>query len=130
FLLLLYYLFCYCFFFFQAEDGIRDFHVTGVQTCALPISLVRPEPVFVRFTRTFVRSAQVFGRTCVWIVVWPWAGFGAEAACRGPKCRAPQVSQTPRGLRRLGRILYLYKPPHVWYYDSTGCVFLSPSRSP
>src|SRR5690606_41120823 len=25
-------------FFFQAEDDIRDFHVTGVQTCALPIS--------------------------------------------------------------------------------------------
>src|SRR5690606_39415381 len=25
------------YFFFQAEDGIRDFHVTGVQTCALPI---------------------------------------------------------------------------------------------
>src|SRR5690625_3910328 len=28
----------YVFFFFQAEDGIRDGHVTGVQTCALPIS--------------------------------------------------------------------------------------------
>src|SRR5690606_41122846 len=27
--------------FFQAEDGIRDFHVTGVQTCALPISGAR-----------------------------------------------------------------------------------------
>src|SRR5690606_32411857 len=27
-------------FFFQAEDGIRDFHVTGVQTCALPISSI------------------------------------------------------------------------------------------
>src|SRR5690625_5174524 len=27
------------FFFFQAEDGIRDGHVTGVQTCALPISV-------------------------------------------------------------------------------------------
>src|SRR5207253_7741120 len=26
-------------FFFQAEDGIRDGHVTGVQTCALPISV-------------------------------------------------------------------------------------------
>src|SRR3989442_15913870 len=26
-----------CFFFFQAEDGIRDADVTGVQTCALPI---------------------------------------------------------------------------------------------
>src|SRR5690606_29332829 len=29
-------------FFFQAEDGIRDFHVTGVQTCALPISSRAP----------------------------------------------------------------------------------------
>src|SRR2546422_1695579 len=28
---------CYFFFFFQAEDGIRDVAVTGVQTCALPI---------------------------------------------------------------------------------------------
>src|SRR5690554_6101735 len=28
-----------CFFFFQAEDGIRDADVTGVQTCALPIFL-------------------------------------------------------------------------------------------
>src|SRR3712207_7440983 len=28
-----------CFFFFQAEDGIRDIGVTGVQTCALPISV-------------------------------------------------------------------------------------------
>src|SRR3712207_8421040 len=29
---------CFChFFFFQAEDGIRDIGVTGVQTCALPI---------------------------------------------------------------------------------------------
>src|SRR5690606_39952914 len=30
------------FFFFQAEDGIRVFHVTGVQTCALPISYCAP----------------------------------------------------------------------------------------
>src|SRR5256885_7108982 len=28
-------------FFFQAEDGIRDYKVTGVQTCALPISALR-----------------------------------------------------------------------------------------
>src|SRR5207302_6964144 len=32
----------FLFFFFQAEDGIRDFHVTGVQTCALPIWQRRP----------------------------------------------------------------------------------------
>src|SRR5262249_57488480 len=35
---------CVCeivvFFFFQAEDGIRDWSVTGVQTCALPISVL------------------------------------------------------------------------------------------
>src|SRR5258706_9441888 len=30
-------LFLFFFFFFQAEDGIRDWSVTGVQTCALPI---------------------------------------------------------------------------------------------
>src|SRR5256885_4232337 len=30
------------FFFFQAEDGIRDYKVTGVQTCALPISTLTP----------------------------------------------------------------------------------------
>ena len=30
------------FFFFQAEDGIRDVAVTGVQTCALPISARKP----------------------------------------------------------------------------------------
>src|SRR5690606_40283454 len=32
---------CYFSFFFQAEDGIRDLHVTGVQTCALPIFVDR-----------------------------------------------------------------------------------------
>src|SRR3990172_10624633 len=32
------------FFFFQAEDGIRDVAVTGVQTCALPISCHRRSP--------------------------------------------------------------------------------------
>src|SRR5262249_58146662 len=31
-------------FFFQAEDGIRDWSVTGVQTCALPISPRRGSP--------------------------------------------------------------------------------------
>src|SRR3712207_6875744 len=31
----------FVFFFFQAEDGIRDIGVTGVQTCALPISRCR-----------------------------------------------------------------------------------------
>src|SRR5690625_6510146 len=37
----IYLVFSFCFF-FQAEDGIRDGHVTGVQTCALPISQESP----------------------------------------------------------------------------------------
>src|SRR3989454_2865434 len=43
------------FFFFQAEDGIRDYKVTGVQTCALPEALrddpLPPVPGFIRFVR-------------------------------------------------------------------------------
>src|SRR5206468_4659714 len=39
-LILLFCIFFFCFF-FQAEDGIRDLIVTGVQTCALPISIAQ-----------------------------------------------------------------------------------------
>src|SRR5437773_4558382 len=46
------------FFFFQAEDGIRDRDVTGVQTCALPIlsGLATDWPLSVN-RRTIVRAA-------------------------------------------------------------------------
>ena len=37
-----FYFFYFFYFFFQAEDGIRDWSVTGVQTCALPISFCEP----------------------------------------------------------------------------------------
>src|SRR3989442_11448523 len=42
------------FFFFQAEDGIRDADVTGVQTCALPIYL---SPTMCRLARQKARRA-------------------------------------------------------------------------
>src|SRR5215510_4459610 len=48
-------------FFFQAEDGIRDGHVTGVQTCALPISS-RPQAWDVRSSggiRAMIRNFHV-----------------------------------------------------------------------
>src|SRR5260370_22063980 len=41
---------CESFFFFQAEDGIRDSSVTGVQTCALPI--------YPRFLKRFTEYAK------------------------------------------------------------------------
>src|SRR5205085_9394251 len=45
---------CLCFF-FQAEDGIRDLTVTGVQTCALPICLRHP---IIRRTAAFDRASD------------------------------------------------------------------------
>src|SRR5690606_39286685 len=63
------------FFFFQAEDGIRDFHVTGVQTCALPISqqmgvelveaadlVVRDDFVHMRTTSGLARVDVIYRR--------------------------------------------------------------------
>src|SRR5690606_41145988 len=44
-------------FFFQAEDGIRDFHVTGVQTCALPIYHLIDQPI-IRSENVTVTSAS------------------------------------------------------------------------
>src|SRR5690348_17863125 len=54
-------LFFFFFFFFQAEDGIRDGRVTGVQTCALPIS--RPSTVSLVPTRPTVIDRGLRSRT-------------------------------------------------------------------
>src|SRR5437870_11086339 len=43
----------FCIFFFQAEDGIRDGHVTGVQTCALPIY---PEAAVKMFEKAYPKA--------------------------------------------------------------------------
>src|SRR3989440_8056546 len=45
------------FFFFQAEDGIRDLIVTGVQTCALPIYF-RSVALILRETRAILQRAR------------------------------------------------------------------------
>src|SRR5262249_56473207 len=50
------------FFFFQAEDGIRDWSVTGVQTCALPISLSRTCATRVPCLCTSRRRIRTAGR--------------------------------------------------------------------
>src|SRR5256884_7708464 len=51
---------CAVFFFFQAEDGIRDVAVTGVQTCALPILFVETSPVS-ESTRGVIAVLSAFG---------------------------------------------------------------------
>src|SRR5690606_40688040 len=55
----------------QAEDGIRDFHVTGVQTCALPISLVEGLRTVLRVDESSYDPTRI----------WPGqhaAGMGAD----------------------------------------------------
>src|SRR5437868_8720658 len=46
------------FFFFQAEDGIRDRNVTGVQTCALPISNEEEKKYEERIRKMLARDPQ------------------------------------------------------------------------
>src|SRR5437016_10159360 len=51
----------YCavsFFFFQAEDGIRDWSVTGVQTCALPILFLAASASFAAASEAFEASVD------------------------------------------------------------------------
>ena len=60
---------CYLFFFFQAEDGIRDIGVTGVQTCALPIwKRGRPRKTWrsqvEKESRSVERDGDRNGRNC------------------------------------------------------------------
>src|SRR5206468_4639339 len=64
-------------FFFQAEDGIRDLIVTGVQTCALPIS----EQLQRRRSRHGGPEAWIYGAAAV---LHP-RGDGAVAAHAAPK---------------------------------------------
>src|SRR2546426_12658741 len=64
------------FFFFQAEDGIRDYKVTGVQTCALPICLTTTP------CRSVVADCSVYSHGNL---IQPWH----------PYTRASQTPLTP-----------------------------------
>src|SRR5688500_20354969 len=73
-------------FFFQAEDGIRDYKVTGVQTCALPISsllggvrvTLNPNP---SITRAIRRSRSLHSRC------WRISGSAATSQIGRASCR-------------------------------------------
>src|SRR5256884_40185 len=65
----------FTFFVFQAEDGIRDVAVTGVQTCALPICLMRPPS-----GRLFYLQLAKRGFAAYHIICLPCAAAGPSKA--------------------------------------------------
>src|SRR5690606_39778889 len=88
-------------FFFQAEDGIRAFHVTGVQTCALPI--LRGAPRGVRVSTADLRAEVRAWLEDNWdpdLPVEDWWARVAEAGWTAPHL-APD--QGGRGLRSEAR---------------------------
>src|SRR5258706_5203431 len=65
------------FFFFQAEDGIRDWSVTGVQTCALPISPGSSQVLLAKFNQTGgQRSGEFFVNVGGGILSFAWSNTG------------------------------------------------------
>src|SRR5256885_5794960 len=89
------------YFFFQAEDGIRDYKVTGVQTCALPIydisdyRAVHPEYGTMGDFKRFVAAAHARGiRVITELVInhtsdqHPWFQRRSEERRVGKECRS------------------------------------------
>src|SRR5256885_308007 len=72
------------FFFFQAEDGIRDYKVTGVQTCALPISPWTGASR-ARWGAIAAAAALVLAGTAVWRLRAPAAVPSEYATARGQR---------------------------------------------
>src|SRR5947209_16957558 len=77
----------FMFFFFQAEDGIRDIGVTGVQTCALPILRIATSSTMPASGFGALRAAP-FGRPVVPLVRMTWRpsrpGGGSSGATSTP----------------------------------------------
>src|SRR5438445_4017815 len=82
--------FFFVFFFFQAEDGIRDIGVTGVQTCALPISVKVTPPDELSHTLTFGTPALVGMMLLAAVVHIGLMGRGMRSEERrvGKECRS------------------------------------------
>src|SRR5256884_3239630 len=92
----------WCFFFFQAEDGIRDVAVTGVQTCALPICAAtrihvqNASRMLTPCGGTYAtsRGTAVSLISCLWFGAGPVVGLLAGVATRseerrvGKECRS------------------------------------------
>src|SRR5258707_348805 len=84
-------------FFFQAEDGIRDIGVTGVQTCALPISFHRNRRKVTRFCSAKVlQSGKTFSKQPKARAEWSITCWSRKAA-GFPNSRPRAADCSPSG---------------------------------
>src|SRR6266498_4602051 len=97
-----------CVFFFQAEDGIRDADVTGVQTCALPISLdrVTDADLVVDLHWTLAQCRVIAGRSQESLDALTSALAGPDL---GAKHRARLLVLTGRMHRDVGQVEKAYR---------------------
>src|SRR5256885_8808489 len=85
------------FFFFQAEDGIRDYKVTGVQTCALPILAASAVVLAVEHPLWRNHVAHLIPPAALLV------GAGLDRLLKaGPAGRRPPNHQSRSGERRVG----------------------------
>src|SRR5437762_14318254 len=75
------------FFFFQAEDGIRDTSVTGVQTCALPIYAVRLAGLFLERLPRLAQAPEVTEDRQGFLHPYRIEGGRSEERRVGKECR-------------------------------------------
>src|SRR5690606_39397140 len=100
-----------CFFFFQAEDGIRVFHVT-VQTCALPISAAQAVAGLENLGGRRPRPGAPPGAMKAAVIGAGWAGLAACAALReaGAQVRSEERRVGKEGRSRGSRQAGKYVP--------------------
>src|SRR2546430_2312885 len=99
------------FFFLQAEDGIRDLTVTGVQTCALPIFLVLAAAALAVAVRVralarlaFPVGVAVAGFALLGAIVWPAAYQRLVVQPDELVREAPQIAHHIEATRRAWRL--------------------------
>src|SRR5690606_41128680 len=118
-------------FFFQAEDGIRDFHVTGVQTCALPICITatisesgtfrNAGPLLTSVTSPAPIMPHSILSLSIWIILNAKYRNLKEANEMGfEPCRIispPYIKRKFRPFDRNFTSTTTHHPPHLFYFN-------------
>src|SRR2546422_11092726 len=113
----------FIFFFFQAEDGIRDVAVTGVQTCALPIWMALTEEYAIEFAAMVAPYRIYWMEEC--LQPDDYDGFGRLHE----RIKSTLLATGEHEYTRYGfRLLLEHQAADIWQPDVTWCGGLSELR--